>query len=64
MGYTSLWDGIRRRYASDRAEREAAELALVSLLHKTFCAFDVEVARRPAVYKVNLVTKTPIAVKL
>ncbi len=48
-----MWDGIRRRHAGDLAGREAAERALVALLHKTFSAFDSEVARRPAVYKVD-----------
>ncbi len=53
VGYTSLWDGILQRHTGDLAGRKAAELALVTLLHETFSSFDLEVARRPLVYKVK-----------
>jgi class 3 adenylate cyclase len=48
VGYTALWDGVRRRHAGDAAGRRAAEQVLVERLHRVFSAFDREVSVCPA----------------
>jgi class 3 adenylate cyclase len=64
VGYTALWDGVRRRHAGDAEARRAGERGLVGLLHRVFSAFDREVALRRRLYKADSIGDAYIVVCL